>query len=148
MADKKLIQKIQKANPHWLKHVQNETSDFQYDREADILYVAFGPRREAVSVPLDIPGDEVYLRVSPDTYEITGYDIFNFRANYLKNHPEGQQVFEPLFNLLGDMDWRIQLKPLPDTQKAKVKLLLPASYKAVRYLPEVIRKALPDLVAA
>ena len=45
-----------------------------YDREADVLYLSVGDPRPAVSREI---GDDVLLRVDPDSGEVVGLTILN-----------------------------------------------------------------------
>jgi uncharacterized protein YuzE len=45
-----------------------------YDREADVLYVSLGAPRRAVSREI---GDDILLRVDPDTNEVVGLTVLN-----------------------------------------------------------------------
>jgi uncharacterized protein YuzE len=45
-----------------------------YDREADVLYISIGAPRRAVSREI---GDDVLLRVDPDTGKIVGLTVLN-----------------------------------------------------------------------
>jgi len=52
-----------------------------YDEETDILHIALGTAREAISIERD---DEVFLRVDPNSGELLGLTILNFRDGFLK----------------------------------------------------------------
>ena len=56
-----------------------------YDRRRDILFIQEEPNRPAVS--RDIAG-EVLIRFNPDTDEIVGVEINDFRKLFLVRHPE------------------------------------------------------------
>ena len=142
MDKQELMEKIRASNESYSKRVFSEWHDFQYDCDADILYLAIGAQGEAFSVPLDTLGEQVYLRIDPDTYKIVGLDIMCFRKSFLANDPDASRAFEPLFNFLGNSDWRIQVR-LPD----EVSLLLPAQ-APVEYLGSYIPKAVPSLATA
>jgi len=58
-----------------------------YDKENDILNMAFGKARRAVSVEGE---DEVFLRVNPDSQELVGLTILGFRQSFL----DKRQKFE------------------------------------------------------
>ena len=45
-----------------------------YDREADVLYLSVGDPRPAVSREI---GDDVLLRVDPDSGEVVGLTVLN-----------------------------------------------------------------------
>jgi uncharacterized protein YuzE len=53
-----------------------------YDREADVLYISIGAPRKAVSQEI---GDDVLLRVDPDTNQIVGLTVLNLST---RNHQD------------------------------------------------------------
>jgi uncharacterized protein YuzE len=56
-----------------------------YDREADVLYLSIGEPRRAVSREL---GDDVLLRVDPDTGAVVGLTVLNLSTrSTLENLP-------------------------------------------------------------
>ncbi len=50
-----------------------------YDTEGDVLYLSIGKPRPAVSQEL---GDDVLLRVDPDTGEIVGLTVLNLSSRF------------------------------------------------------------------
>ena len=50
-----------------------------YDAESDVLYLSVGEPRAAVSQEL---GDDVLLRVDPETDEVIGLTVFNLSARF------------------------------------------------------------------
>jgi uncharacterized protein YuzE len=50
-----------------------------YDRESDVLYLSIGDPRPAISREI---GDDVLLRVDPDTAEVVGLTILNLSARF------------------------------------------------------------------
>ena len=48
-----------------------------YDQEADVLYVSIGDPRPAISREL---GDDVLLRVDPETGEVVGLTVLNLSS--------------------------------------------------------------------
>ncbi len=51
-------------------------STINYDEEADVLYVSFGKPRKAEGIDI---GDGTILRVDPDTGEVIGITLLNFK---------------------------------------------------------------------
>ena len=112
-----------------------------------MLYIAYGQPGDAFSVPIDVPDEEIYLRVESGTHRIVGLDIMHFRKKFLALHDDAKEAFDPFFNLLGHMDWRIQLKAPGGDEEGQIALLLPAS-ASLEYFPRYIPKVAPDLVPA
>lgn len=50
-----------------------------YDSEGDVLYLSVGEPRPAVSQEL---GDDILLRVDPETNEIVGLTVLNLSARF------------------------------------------------------------------
>lgn len=51
--------------------------DWSYDDEADVLYVSFGPPREAVGIDI---GDGVIVRYDEQADEVVGVTILGLRS--------------------------------------------------------------------
>ena len=51
-------------------------STINYDEKADVLYVSFGKPRKAEGIDI---GDGTILRVDPDTGEVIGITLLNFK---------------------------------------------------------------------
>lgn len=51
-----------------------------YDPETDILHVAFGKAKKAISVEQE---PEVFVRIDPKTEEIVGLTMLGFKQNFL-----------------------------------------------------------------
>lgn len=73
-----------------------DTSDvmqLSYDQATDVLYLSVGQPRRAISREV---GDDVLLRIDPDTGAVVGLTILN-----LSTHPQ-----------LDDLPIQVQLRPL------------------------------------
>jgi uncharacterized protein YuzE len=149
---KEITGKIKEANENWKNRMQGQAYDLQYDHEADIFYISFGNPRDAFSIPADPEDeDEVYVRVDTETYEIVGIDIMLFRSHFLPRHPDAQDALNPLVNLLGDSDWRVQIKRPSDHEDGEFAVFLPDATpppKFVEYFRQYIPRAAPELVPA
>ncbi|MBN8591386.1 MAG: DUF2283 domain-containing protein [Anaerolineae bacterium] len=53
---------------------KNELMQIAYDRDADVLYLSVGEPRRAISREI---GDDILLRLDPDTGSIIGVTILN-----------------------------------------------------------------------
>lgn len=53
--------------------------NFFYDRKSDLLYISIGLPQEAISKEL---GDDILIRVKPDTGEVIGFTILNFAERF------------------------------------------------------------------
>jgi uncharacterized protein YuzE len=62
----------------------NPEPDIDYDREADVLYISFGPPRPAVGLE---PEEGLVLRLDPETDELVGVTIVGARAR-LQREPD------------------------------------------------------------
>ncbi len=80
--------------------VSEAALDIHYDTEADVLYVSFGPPREALGTEVEAG---IILRLHPDTQQVVGITIEAFRERF------GGDRIESLFELVG----RVPLCPLP-----------------------------------
>ncbi len=56
-----------------------EVTTIFYDREGDVLYLTIGDPTEAVSREM---GDDVLVRVQPETEKIVGLTILNFASRF------------------------------------------------------------------
>jgi len=56
-----------------------------YDYETDILHVALGMARPAISIEQEA---DIFLRVDPDTEELVGLTILNFSKSFLQQRRE------------------------------------------------------------
>lgn len=54
--------------------------NLKYDPDTDILHVAFGKAKKAVSVEQK---PEVFVRLDPKTQEIVGLTVLGFKQNFL-----------------------------------------------------------------
>lgn len=64
---------------------QRNTMSLAYDREADVLYLSVGEPRRAISREV---GDDVLLRLDPDTGAVVGLTILNLSTrSSLENLP-------------------------------------------------------------
>ena len=52
-----------------------DTLRFAYDKEGDILDIALGRPRAAISREID---DDVFVRLDPKTKKVVGFSILNF----------------------------------------------------------------------
>ena len=62
------------------------TSVINYDREADVLYISFGPARPAVCIE---PEEGLVLRLDPETDQLIGVTIIGARV-LLTDRPDWQ----------------------------------------------------------
>ena len=50
-----------------------------YDRESDVLYLSIGEPRRAISREI---GDDILLRVDPETHDLVGLTIMNLSTRF------------------------------------------------------------------
>lgn len=55
--------------------------DWQYDEEADVLYISFGKPQEAVGIDM---GEGMILRYSENLGEVVGLTVYGIRNHVLK----------------------------------------------------------------
>ena len=58
-------------------------SVISYDSEADVLYVSFGRPRRAEGIDI---GDGTILRIDPETQEVVGITLLDFRKRVEKEN--------------------------------------------------------------
>ena len=56
---------------------------FSYDKEGDILEIALGRARPAISREID---DDVFVRLDPKTRRVVGFSILNFTKYFKQLH--------------------------------------------------------------
>lgn len=62
-----------------------KVTELFYDTEGDVLYLSIGKPQRAVSQEL---GDDVLLRVDPDTGEVVGLTVLNLSSRFgARNEP-------------------------------------------------------------
>ncbi len=57
----------------------DEVTQLFYDKDADVLYVSIGKPRPAISREV---GDDVLLRVDPDSGDVVGMTIINLSSRF------------------------------------------------------------------
>ena len=62
-------------------NISSEELSWEYDREADVLYISVGKPRQAVGINI---GDSIIVRVDPKTKEVVGLTIINFARRILE----------------------------------------------------------------
>jgi len=60
-----------------------EMTTMFYDREADVLYLTLGQPQEAISREM---GNDVLLRVHPETGKVVGLTVLNFASRFGDSH--------------------------------------------------------------
>ncbi len=58
-----------------LKILKKENLNWEYDKEADVLYISVGEPRPAEGIDI---GKGVIVRIDPKTKEVVGLTIINF----------------------------------------------------------------------
>lgn len=62
-----------------------EDAHEEYDREADVLYISFGPPRPAVALTVE---DWLVVRISPSPPQICGLTIIGFKSIFSNIRPD------------------------------------------------------------
>jgi len=60
-----------------LKVEKPKKVDWEYDKEADVLYISFGESRTALTMDL---GSGILARYDKDTHEMVGFTIIGLRT--------------------------------------------------------------------
>ncbi len=136
MDEKRLRSKVRAANRGWPAAVKKKNWQLDYDSGADMLYGSFGPPQEAYSLELE-NYPSVYLRLRLESNEIVGFDILTLKKGFLRRNKRAAEVFQPIFDSLGEGDWFVRTGP---GSKAKGALR--------SFLFELLTQSAPDLVAA
>ncbi len=64
-----------------LKILKKENLNWEYDKEADVLYISVGEPRPAEGIDI---GEGVIVRIDPKTKEVVGLTIINFARRILE----------------------------------------------------------------
>lgn len=62
-----------------------EEAHHEYDREADVLYISFGPPQPAVALTVE---DWLIVRISPSPPQICGFTFIGFKRIFSRVRPE------------------------------------------------------------
>jgi uncharacterized protein YuzE len=81
---------------------------FSYDREGDVLYIAFHKGRKATSVSLN---DNMVLRFDPGTQEAVGLTLLDFSRLVETSDPLALWRLAELPATLRDMVWAVLTQP-------------------------------------
>jgi len=68
-----------------------------YDRKSDVLYISIGEPQAAISREV---GDDVLIRVHPETAEVVGFTIFNFTERLSNIREEKSPPVRAQFRIL------------------------------------------------
>jgi uncharacterized protein YuzE len=70
-----------------------KTLTFSYEPSSDELNIHIGEPRPAISKEID---DEIYLRIDPETREVLGLTVLNFRARFGRAKAEPMSLALPV----------------------------------------------------
>ncbi len=62
-------------------NISSEELSWEYDKEADVLYISAGEPRPAEGIDI---GEGVIVRIDPKTKEVVGLTIINFARRILE----------------------------------------------------------------
>ena len=68
-----------------LKILKKENLNWEYDKEADVLYISVGEPRPAEGIDI---GEGVIVRIDPKTKEVVSLTIINFARRILEEVKE------------------------------------------------------------
>ncbi len=69
---------------------------FWFDKEGDILDISIGKPKKAISKEI---GDDVLLRIDPNTREVVGFTILNFEKRF-KDSKKPEEISLPIIGHL------------------------------------------------
>ena len=69
---------------------------FWFDKEGDILDISIGKPRSAISKEI---GDDILLRINPETNEVVGFTILNFEKRF-EGSGKPEQISLPIIGNL------------------------------------------------
>lgn len=75
---------------------QNKQLNFTYDQEGDVLNMAFGKAKEAISQEIE---DDFFVRFDPQTQEVLGFMILNFQHRFQHHHQTATIPIKGYFEL-------------------------------------------------
>ena len=65
---------------------------FWFDKEGDVLDISIGKPKEALSKEI---GDDILLRINPETKEVVGFTILNFEKRF-SGHQKPEEISVPI----------------------------------------------------
>ena len=110
---KDLRSKVRQANGDLVERTRDGLTVVQFDAEGDVLYIRLD--RVSSGDPLIVvetadPHGTMSLVVEGESLKIVGFDIINFRSQHLPNDEQGRRLFEPLFEVLDQGDFRLEVR--------------------------------------
>ena len=89
--------RFQAANQDLRERMDSEGLFLLYDDVLDTLFVDFGAHRDGMLEPL---ADDVFARIDPASLALAGYEITDFKADFLPSN----RLFQPLVDELRLLD--------------------------------------------
>ncbi len=95
--EKKVIsdRKVALANKDFMGRVSREGLILAYNEDADLMSIIIGTPQEAITEPLL---DNVLYRIDPDTLKIVGFEILDFKSDFLPHNRLMQEYFSLIYN--------------------------------------------------
>lgn len=72
-----------------MEKTKNKQLNIGYDRESDVLDIAIGHSKPAITVEV---GDDVFVRVNEKTKEVLGFMILNFQKQFQPKHKTSTKI--------------------------------------------------------
>lgn len=105
---------------------QFEDVQHQYDREADVLYLSFGPPRPSVTLAVE---DWLALRISPSVPQICGLTIIGFKRIFSEIRSDLIESLPSRVEKLRRAHFRVQYFDETDTLTFRFEEQQPAYYE-------------------
>ncbi len=110
---KDLRSKVRRANEDLVERTRDGLTVVQFDAEGDVLYIRLD--RVSSDEPLIVvetadPHGTMSLVVEGESMKVVGFDIINFRSQHLPNDDQSRELFEPLFEVLDQGDFRLEVR--------------------------------------
>ena len=85
--------RFEAANGNLLGRIDREGLSLLYDDELDTLFVDLGTHKDGLLEPL---AENVFARVEPETLALVGYEITDFKADFLPSNRMFRTLVEEL----------------------------------------------------
>ncbi|MGH9661945.1 MAG: hypothetical protein ACRD96_25580, partial [Bryobacteraceae bacterium] len=103
-----------------------EEARHEYDRNADVLYISFGPPRPAVALTVE---DWLVIRISPSPPQVCGLTIIGFKRIFSHIRPDLTREIPERIDKLKKARFRAEYSDVTDTLTFRFEEEQPAYYE-------------------